>query len=82
MLGGQNGVICCVDSERDPVHSASLEERKRSNSLRHVSLLSEINQQLKQEFGIIEMKRSCHVHVIQTCLCSPLIRFRCFADKP
>ncbi len=82
VFDGQKVVICCEESERDPVHSASLEERKRSNSLRHVSLLSEINQQLKQEFGRIAMKRRCHVHVIQTCFCSPLIRFRCFADKP
>ena len=58
MFDGQNVVICCEESERDPVHSASLEERKRSNSLRHVSLLSEINQQLKQEFGRFVMKRS------------------------
>ena len=82
MFDGQNVVICCEESERDSVHSASLEERKRSNSLRHVSLLSEINQQLKQEFGRIAMKRSRHVHVIQTCFGRPLIGFRCFADKP
>jgi hypothetical protein len=28
------------------------------------------------------MKRGCHVQVIQTCFGSPLIGFRCFADKP
>jgi hypothetical protein len=28
------------------------------------------------------MKRSRHVHVIQTCFGRPLIGFRCFADKP
>ena len=33
VFGGQNVVICCVESERDPVHIASLEERKRWNSL-------------------------------------------------
>ncbi len=33
VFGGQNVVICCVESVRDPVHSASLEERKGWNSL-------------------------------------------------
>jgi hypothetical protein len=33
VFDGQNVVICCEESERDPVQSASLEERKRSNSL-------------------------------------------------
>jgi hypothetical protein len=33
VFDGQNVVICCEESERDSVHSASLEERKRSNSL-------------------------------------------------
>ena len=33
VFGGPNVVICCVESERDPVHIASLEERKRWNSL-------------------------------------------------
>ena len=28
VFGGQNVVICCVESERDPVLIASLEERK------------------------------------------------------
>ncbi len=66
VFDSQNGVICCEESERDPVHSASLEERKRSEFVRQASLLSEINQQLKQEFGRIAMKRSRHVHVMQT----------------
>ena len=33
VFDGQNVVICCKESERDPVHIASLEERKRWNSL-------------------------------------------------
>ena len=74
-----NFVVCCVESERDPVHIASLEEQE---FVRQVSPLSEINQQLKQEFGRFAMKRSLHVRVIQTCFGSPLIGYRCFADKP
>ncbi len=61
MFGGQNVVVFCVESERDPVHIASLEEKE---FVRQVSLLSEINQQLKQEFGRFAMKRSRHVHDI------------------
>ncbi len=61
MFGGQNIVVCCVESERDPVHIASLEEKE---FFRQVSLLSEINQQLKQEFGRFAMNRSRHVHDI------------------
>jgi hypothetical protein len=64
-------VICCEESEHDPVYSASLEERKISEFVSHLSLLSEINQQLKQEFIRIAMKRSRHVHVIQTFLAVP-----------
>ncbi len=79
VFGGQNAVICCVESERDPVHIASLEEME---FVRQDSLPSEKNQQAKQEFGRIAMKRSRHVHVIQTCFGRPLIGFRCFADKP
>jgi hypothetical protein len=71
VFDGQNVVICCEESEHDPVHSASLEERKRSEFVRHVSLLSEMNQQLKQKFGRIAMKRSRYVHVIQTFLAVP-----------
>jgi hypothetical protein len=85
VFGGQNVVICCEESERDPVHIASLEDmtgKKEMEFVRQVSLLSEINQQLKQEFGRIAMKRCRHVHVIQTCFGRPLIGFRCFADKP
>ena len=74
-----NVVVCCVESERDPVHIASLEEQE---FVRQNSPLSEINQQLKQEFGRFAMKRSRHVRVIQTCFGRPLIGFRCFADKP
>jgi hypothetical protein len=33
VFDGQNVVVCCEESERGPAHSASLEERKRSNSL-------------------------------------------------
>jgi hypothetical protein len=33
VFDGQNVVICCEDSERDPVHIASLEEKKRWNPL-------------------------------------------------
>ncbi len=79
MFGGQNVVICCVESERDPVHIASLEEKE---FVRQNSLLSEINQQLKRGFGRFAMKRSRHVYVIQTCFGRPLIGFCCFADKP
>jgi hypothetical protein len=82
LRGRQNVVICCVEFERDPVHSASLEKKKEMEFVRQVSLLSDINQLLKQEFGRIAMKRSRHVHVIQTCFGRPLIGFRCFADKP
>jgi hypothetical protein len=32
VFDGQNFVICCEESERDPVHNASLKERKRWNS--------------------------------------------------
>ncbi len=71
VFGGQNVVICCVESERDPVHIASLEERKMMEFVRQISLLSEIYQQLKQEFGRIAMKRSRHVHVIQLVLAVP-----------
>ncbi len=78
MFDGQNVVICCVESERDPVHSAR--RKKEIEFARQVSLLSEINKQLKQEFGRIAMKRSRHVHVIQFFFCRPLIGFRCFAD--
>jgi hypothetical protein len=42
----------------------------------------EINQQLKQEFGRIAVKRSRHVHVIQTCFGRPLIGCLCFAVEP
>jgi hypothetical protein len=45
--------------------------KKEIEFVRHVSLLSEINQQLKQEFGRIAMKRSWNVHVIQTFLAVP-----------
>ena len=45
--------------------------KKEMEFVRQVSLLSEINQQLKQEFGRIAMKKSCHVHVIQTFLAVP-----------
>ncbi len=81
MIGGRNVVICCAESERDPVHIASLEEKKEMEFVRQVSLLSEITQQLKQEFGRIAMNRSRHVHAIQACFGRPLIGFRCFADK-
>ena len=56
--------------------------KKEVEFVRHVSLLSEINQQLKQEFGGIAMKRSCPVHAIQACFGRPLMGFRYFADKP
>ncbi len=65
-----------------PSSQCQFRRKKEIEFVRHVSLLSEINQQLKQEFGWIAMKRSWHVHVIQTFFGSPLIRFRCFADNP
>ncbi len=71
VFDSQNVVICCEESEHDPVYSASLEERKRSEFVRHLSLLSEINQQLKQQFRRIAMKRSRHVNVIQMFLAVP-----------
>ena len=74
-------MVCCVESERDPVHIASLEEQE---FVRQVSPLSEINQQLKQEFGRFAMKRSrLSPRARDTNFFgSPLIRFRCLADKP
>ncbi len=33
VFGSRNVVICCVEYERDPVHIASLEERKRRTPL-------------------------------------------------
>ena len=69
VFDSQNVVICWEESERDPVHSAR--RKKEIEFARQVSLLSEINKQLKQEFGRIAMKRSCHVHVIQTFLAVP-----------
>jgi hypothetical protein len=68
-IGGQKVVICCVESERDPVHTTSQCQFRRKQEMefvRQVSLLSEINQQLKQEFGRVAMKRSRQVHVLQT----------------
>jgi hypothetical protein len=64
-----------------PSSQCQFRKKKEVDFVRQVSLLSEINQQLKQEFGRIAMKRSRHVHVLQTCFGRPLIGFRCFADK-
>jgi hypothetical protein len=69
-----------------PSSKCQFSRKKEMEFVRQVSqlslaLLSEINQQLKQEFRRIAMKRTRHVYVIQTCFGRPQIGFRCFADK-
>ena len=85
--GGSQGVWrskCCdllCRIRTRPSSQCQFRRKKEMEFVRQVSLLSEINQQLKQEFGRIAMKRSRHVHVLQICFGRPLIGFRCFADK-
>ncbi len=86
--GGSQGVwrskcfdlLCRIRTR--PSSQCHFRRKKEMEFVRQNSLLSEINQQLKQEFGRIAMKGSRHVHVLQTCFGRPLIGFRCFADKP
>jgi hypothetical protein len=86
--GGSQGVwrskcydlLCRIRTR--PCPQCQFRRKKEIEFIRQVLLLSEVTQQLKREFGSIAMKRSRHVHVIQTCFGRPLIGFRCFADKP